>query len=125
MQSHSASVRSAAKVAVEAFSTKPKVRDLKDLRWKLKMRPKTFVSRVEEEDKIPENMGKEVSDGILLLKTPEGLNLVHKGDRISNTDRYLMPLNLVPPPARELRMESALNPSGMPWSDVDVTKWKG
>jgi len=126
MQNHNAEVRAAAMVAVEAFSTKPKVKDLKDLRWKLKMKPKKFTSRVEEEDKIPENMGKDVSDNILLLKAPSGLTITHEGDRISNTNRYLKPINIIPPPAREIRLESALNSDGRPWSNnVDVTTWKG
>jgi hypothetical protein len=88
------------------------------------MKPKSFISRVEE--KVPENMGKEVSDNILLLKPPTGISISHEGDRISNTDRYLKPLNIIPPPAKQLRMESALNPDGVPWSNnVDITTWKG
>ncbi|GMH64772.1 hypothetical protein TL16_g04039 [Triparma laevis f. inornata] len=118
MTSHSADVRAAAMIAVEAFSMKPHVRNLVDLRWKLKAKPKSVKSTVDKEDLVPENMGKQTSDEILLLKTPDGLILEHEGNSYSDTDQYLKSTHIIPAPTRRFRLESALNLEGIPWTNL-------
>ncbi|GMH86927.1 hypothetical protein TrVE_jg3474 [Triparma verrucosa] len=118
MTNHSADVRAAAMIAVEAFSSKPHVRNLKDLRWKLKAKPQSIKSAVDKEDLVPENLGKKTSDEILLLKTPDGLSLKHEGNSYSDTDQYLKPINIIPAPTRKFRRESALNLEGIPWTEI-------
>ena len=110
MTSHSADVRAAASIAVESFSTRPKVKNLKDLRWKLKAKPKNVKSAVEDEDLVPEYMSKQTSDEILLVRTPDGLSLDHEGTTISDTDIYLKNTHIVPAPARKMRREHVAFP---------------
>ena len=126
---NNASVREAAEVAVEAFSSQVGVKNLKDLRRRVKLCPKALSmrGRVEDQGLLPSDMGVEVSSRILFLKSPSGLKLSHEGDSISNTSKYLKPINVIPPPAREIRRDSQLGGEAVPWtvsgSAVGQSRW--
>ncbi len=110
MVNHNADVRLAALVAIEAFGEK-EIRTVAGLE-----------DEAPYDGREPQDLGDEVAGEILIVKEPEGVALTHKGTSISDTSRYLKPINIVPPPATKFRLESALNPEGQPWMPESINE---